>query len=394
MAFMTDRPLSAREFLDECLAFKKAHPVQSRFFSVFLEGELTPEQLRLWAKDMYHYIQPAIPALTAWLAHAPTIIERDTARLVASNLAGELGFLRAPDPRALYLKFLAGLDIAEAEARDHLPLPSTIGAASAIGYFCRSSFEEGLGAFGLGVELQVPGRPNGAEVIVKALRHYDIPRDAMEFYFVHVEAEEEHGGNAEAALEPFTRTREQQALVRRAFQWTVLATARDFFECPADALDELAATVHRLAAATPTEVDAAIPERLDAWLAAQVRHAGARRALLLMATVIFHPHPEEASIGRLMQFLQRPRSAPFIPDDDEAGGMQGLMEPWARAIRARGGEIALGWKPVEIVVEGGAVRGAVAVDRTNLVREVRAPAVITTYPVWENFDLIDERLLT
>ena len=214
MAFMTDRPLSAREFLDECLAFKKAHPVQSRFFSVFLEGELTPEQLRLWAKDMYHYIQPAIPALTAWLAHAPTIIERD---------AGEMGFLREADHRDLYLKFLAGLGITEADARDHLPLPSTIGAASAIGYFCRSSFEEGLGAFGLGVELQVPGRPNGAEVIVKALRHYAIPRDAMEFYFVHVEAEEEHGGNAEAALEPFTRTREQQALVRRAFQWTVLA---------------------------------------------------------------------------------------------------------------------------------------------------------------------------
>src|SRR5437667_3958424 len=171
-----------------------------------------------------------------------------------------------------------------------------------------------------------------------------------------------------------------------------LATARDFFECPADAVDELAATVHRLAAATPAEVDAAIPERLDAWLAAQVRHAGARRALLLMATVIFHPHPEEASIGRLMQFLQRPRSAPFIPDHDEAGGMQGLMEPWARAIRARGGEIALGWKPVEIVVDGGRVRGAVAVDTTNLVREVRAPIVISTYPVWETFDLADERL--
>src|SRR5436309_3083489 len=154
MSFMTDRPLSAREFLDECLAFKKAHPVQSRFFSVFLEGKLTPEQLRLWAKDMYHYIQPAIPALTAWLSHAPTLIERDTARLVASNLAGEMGFLREADHRDLYLKFLAGLGITEADARDHLPLPSTIGAA---------------------------------------------------------------------ALEPFTRTREQQALVRRAFQWTVLA---------------------------------------------------------------------------------------------------------------------------------------------------------------------------
>src|SRR5881296_4651287 len=223
MAFITDRPLSAREFLDECLAFKKAHPVQSRFFSVFLEGKLTPEQLRLWSLDMYHYVQPAIPALTAWLSHAPTLIERDTARLVASNLAGEMGFLREADHRDLYLKFLAGLGITEADARDHLPLPSTIGAASAIGYFCRSSFEEGLGAFGLGVELQVPGRSNGAEVIVRGLRRYGLPEDALEFYAIHVEAEEEHGGNAEAALAPFTRTREQQALVRRAFQWTVLA---------------------------------------------------------------------------------------------------------------------------------------------------------------------------
>ena len=224
MPFMTDTPLTARDFLDECLAFKGAHPVQSRFFSAFLEGALTREQLRAWAKDMYHYIQPAIPALTAWLAHAPTILERDTARLIGRNLAGEMGFVRERDHRDLYLAFLAALDISEREAKDHLPLASTIGAASVLGYFCRSSFEEGLGAFGLGIELQVPGRPNGAEVIVKALRRYGIPRDAMEFYFIHIEAEDEHGGNAEAALEPFTRTREQQALIRRAFQWTVVAT--------------------------------------------------------------------------------------------------------------------------------------------------------------------------
>jgi hypothetical protein len=37
------------------------------------------------------------------------------------------------------------------------------------------------------------------------------------------------------------------------------------------------------------------------------------------------------------------------------------------------------------------VRGAVAVDRSNLVREIRAPFAITTYPVWEAFDLIDAR---
>src|SRR2546428_6310110 len=115
--------------------------------------------------------------------------------------------------------------------------------------------------------------------------------------------------------------------------------------------------------------EAAIPEGHGAWLPAHVRHPGVRRARILMATVIFHPHPEEASVGRLMQFFQTPRRGPFIPDDDQAGGMQGLMDPWARAIRAWGGDIALGWKPVEIVVDGRLRLRAVAVHRTDLVRE-------------------------
>src|SRR5215831_501851 len=140
MPFLTEQPLSPREFLDECLAFKKARPIESRFLATFLAGELTPAQLRLWAKDMYHYIQPAIPALTAWLAHAPTAVERDSARLIGRNLAGEMGFIREADHRDLYLRLLAALGIDEADAKDHLPLPSTIGAAAVLGWFCRSSF--------------------------------------------------------------------------------------------------------------------------------------------------------------------------------------------------------------------------------------------------------------
>jgi len=171
-----------------------------------------------------------------------------------------------------------------------------------------------------------------------------------------------------------------------------LAAARDFFECPEDGFAELARVVGEFARAGPDEQEAALPETLGTWLPRHVSHPGVRRALLLMATVIFHRHPEEASVGRLMQFFQNPKGdGPFIPDDGEVGGMQGLMEPWARAIRSRGGEIALGWKPVEIVVDGGRVHGAVAVDTTNLVHEVRAPVAICTYPVWEVFDLVDER---
>src|SRR5262249_4115221 len=170
-----------------------------------------------------------------------------------------------------------------------------------------------------------------------------------------------------------------------------LAHARDFFDCPPDQVGELEATLGKLGRASAPDVEAALPVRLGAWAEANVASPSVRRALLLMAAVIFHPRPQEASAGRLMQFFQTPKGLPHIADDAVAGGMQGLMEPFARAIRARGGEIALGWKPTEIIVADGRVRGALAVDRTNLVREVRAPVAVSTYPVWENFALIDAR---
>ena len=220
---MPEQLPSPRQFLDECIAFKQAQPGAGRFFASLARGELTPDLLVLWAKDMYHFIQPGIPALTAWLSHAPTVVERDSARLVARNLAGELGFLREADHRDLYLKLLEGIGVTEADAKEHLPLASTIGAASVLGAFCRSSFEEGLGSFGLGVELQVPGRPNGAAVIYAGLKRAGVSEDALEFYRIHVEAEEEHGENAERALAPFVQTAQQQTLVRHAFRWTVIS---------------------------------------------------------------------------------------------------------------------------------------------------------------------------
>jgi pyrroloquinoline quinone (PQQ) biosynthesis protein C len=220
---MPEHMPTPREFLDECIAFKQAQPGAGRFFTALVRGELPRDLLLLWAKDMYHFIQPGIPALTAWLAHAPTVVERDSARLVARNLAGELGFLREPDHRDLYLQLLTGLGITEADAKAHLPLASTIGAASVLGAFCRSSFEEGLGSFGLGLELQVPGRPNGAALIYEGLKRQGIPEQTLEFYRIHVEAEEEHGDNAERALAPFVQTAQQQTLVRHAFRWTVIA---------------------------------------------------------------------------------------------------------------------------------------------------------------------------
>jgi pyrroloquinoline quinone (PQQ) biosynthesis protein C len=226
MALVTERALSVLEFRDECVAFKREHAPRSTFLQQLVLGRLGEAQMRSWVKDFYYYVEPAIPTIAAWLASAPTLPDRAVYQALARNLAGEMGYIKEAEHHDLYLQFCGGLGITRAQLLDHLPLASTVGAASTMGYYCRNSFEEGLGAFGLAVEMDVPGRPNGAEVIYNGLkRHYGMDETTLEFWAIHVQAEEEHGANALAALERCAQTRDQQALIRRAFRFSVLAHA-------------------------------------------------------------------------------------------------------------------------------------------------------------------------
>ena len=226
MSLVADRALSAREFLDECIAFKRAHAPQSRFLRARVAGTLERAQLERWAMDVYDYVEPAIPTIAAWLSSAPTLPDREAYKLIARNLAGEMGYIKEAEHHDLYLQFCAGLGITRERLLEHTPLASTIGAASTMGYYCRNSFAEGLGAFGLAVEMEVPGRAGGAKVLHDGLaRHYGFDAQAMEFWAIHIAAEEEHGENAEKALRLCGQTREQQALIRRAFRFSVLAHA-------------------------------------------------------------------------------------------------------------------------------------------------------------------------
>jgi len=219
-----NRTLSCREFVDECYAFKREHAPQSAFMRKLMSGGCSRGELVRWAKDAHYYTEPAVPTIAAWLSQAPIVPSREIYKALGRNLAGEMGYIREAEHYQLYLQFLDGLGVSEEEVRAWLPLPSTLGAAAAMGYFCRSSFEEGLGAFGLAVEMQVPGRAAGAQVIYEALRdHYGLDRATLEFYEIHVEAEDEHGDNAMKAVEWFAQTAQQQARVRRAFRWSVLA---------------------------------------------------------------------------------------------------------------------------------------------------------------------------
>jgi phytoene dehydrogenase-like protein len=161
-------------------------------------------------------------------------------------------------------------------------------------------------------------------------------------------------------------------------------TARDYLD-----------TMRRLRSMSDQEQRRLIPVPLGDWLDENVTDRVARNAILQVGEVMFPSPSENTSTGRLVAFLKQARaygSRGIYPDDPDAAGMQGLVAPWVRVIERHGGELWLGWKPLEIVVEDRRVTGVVAVNAANLVQEFVAPVVITDYPGWDLLELIDEEL--
>ncbi len=171
-----------------------------------------------------------------------------------------------------------------------------------------------------------------------------------------------------------------------------LDLARDGFGCPPARLGDFGKALARIAGASPEERRAAVPIPLADWLETRVPEPEVRRAILTLVTVIYCEFPERASTGRLMGFLAErpdlPRLQTAYPDHEEIGGMQGLIQPWADAIEARGGRILLGLEPAQVTFEGTRVTGLVARDASHLVLEVHAPAVDLAAPLWEALSLL------
>ena len=114
-----------------------------------------------------------------------------------------------------------------------------------------------------------------------------------------------------------------------------------------------------------------------------------------LATSMYSIPPEETSLGRFIENYVKDPLRVFVADDDEVGGMQGWMEPFARVIRSCGGEIRLKQKLLEMNVADGVARGIVVRDECGLATEIDADFVIYAGIAYdlENYvsnDLIDE----
>jgi phytoene dehydrogenase-like protein len=133
------------------------------------------------------------------------------------------------------------------------------------------------------------------------------------------------------------------------------------------------------------------------WLDRNVPLREARFVILTMLESMCASPGEHASVGRFVLHTQGAlnykTAASGIPDDPEVGGMQGVVMPWVRAFKELGGDMWLGWKPMEVTVDHRHVTGVVATNISNLVQVFEAPVVITDYECWKLKELVDENLL-
>jgi phytoene dehydrogenase-like protein len=166
------------------------------------------------------------------------------------------------------------------------------------------------------------------------------------------------------------------------------------------AADELVSLVTEIATMDTGESYRLVPVTVRDWLAGRNVSLPVQQTLAQLMEINAHIAPLENSVGRLADRIRAlgVESADVrVPDNPNAGGMQGVIEPFLRRFKECGGEVWLGWKPLEVMLkhnlDGPEVTGVVALNQSNLVREFHAPVVITDYNGWRLPELVDRALL-
>jgi pyrroloquinoline-quinone synthase len=195
----------------------KDHPV----VGMIERGELTREQLLGFAVQFYQLFPKVFPkpiaALYARCPDDPDIEKHLLENLVEEGTGQVSG---SASHRDLYIEFGKVLGLSPEALNAAEPLPET---AALVNWrevmFTQRPWIEGMAAQGYALEGTAAER---MKRIVKGLRgHYEIPRDGMGYWTVHIEVEDEHGSVGPMAVERYAQSDELQAAVRDAVQRTL-----------------------------------------------------------------------------------------------------------------------------------------------------------------------------
>jgi pyrroloquinoline-quinone synthase len=182
------------------------HPMTDKW----ARGELGRDALRGWATEHYHFVSNALPVFFDICAHDR--IPRDVIRHLIGN------FREESDESRSHLDIILRFAKANGGDPDAIKRGRGLPTTEAWVRYLRASGREPLWiagvAFILGTESQSPMLYSK---VLPALRnHYKFAEPDIEHFWLHIEADEEHGDDAFDVLEKYCTTPEQRRL---AVQW-------------------------------------------------------------------------------------------------------------------------------------------------------------------------------
>jgi pyrroloquinoline-quinone synthase len=216
-------PLAPDSFEESLWAIRTGagSPGPGSFYVRFFEGRVSREELRDWAKEFYPRDFSCL--LSAIHTKCP---ELDARTEIAENIAEEHGrFVPGKDHPALWRRFAEALGVTAAEVEAHERRPAARAFYQRLRAICdERPWVEGMAAVGIGIEAGVPALFSAMLPILR--ERYGLPEDALEFFDIHVRADEDHGRRAIDLVRKYATTDEQQAGVQRTLREVVEMTTR------------------------------------------------------------------------------------------------------------------------------------------------------------------------
>jgi pyrroloquinoline quinone (PQQ) biosynthesis protein C len=203
-------PYAPEEFLQmlKAEALHKSARLEHPYVTRLVEGKLSHEQLRDYAKQDYQLKKCPSWWVAGRILNSPTIADQ---KMIVKTFIEEMGGV---DPRftghqAMYLEFGKALGLSADEMEHAELLPSTVLAVEMLMHINRyRSVAEAMASgsiMGESINVKV------SQMYLPALeKHYRIPREGLVWFLEHVEADQEHGGLGEAVVKKHATTKDMQ----------------------------------------------------------------------------------------------------------------------------------------------------------------------------------------
>ena len=193
----------ASEFRQQLEAAVNArHSRMNPFTEKWVKGELTRPQLGAWAAQHYQYVSQFPRWCAAVYAECPYPDARD---FLLENIVEEESGVKHVD---LLIRFAEACGVGRAEVERTVQLPTTRALTAWCYEMAHKPFTEAAAGLLVGLESQVPGIYRRNLPPLKPL--YGFTDHEIEFFAVHIEADEVHGERGYEIVETYSKTAEQR----------------------------------------------------------------------------------------------------------------------------------------------------------------------------------------